>query len=143
MPKYPLDCIIKGGIPIWENLEKKLRLFKFFEGKKVTIYIEEFSNLRSVRQNKYLWGVVYPLAVEGFKDIGYDVNDEDVHGIFGEMFLKQTRINEVTGEEISFVQSTTRMSTKAFEEYTERIRRFAIENLNMGIPLPNEPRTEI
>jgi len=143
MPKYPLEATIKDGIPQWENPQKKANLLKFFEGQKVTFWIEKYSNIRSVRQNRFLWGTVYSIAMQGFKDIGYDVSEEDVHGIFTSMFLTRKRLNEVSGEEISFVQSTTTLSTVEFQEYWQRIQRFASENLNCYIPDPNEPIEEI
>lgn len=139
MAKYPLNATIKDGIPQWETPEKKIRLLKFFEGKRVTFYIEEYNSTRSLRQNRYLWGVVYAAALQGFRDIGYDLlNEDEVHGIFTEMFLSRKRMNELTGEVLPLIQSTTTLTTVEFEEYAERIRRFSAEHLNISIPTPNE-----
>jgi len=139
MPKYPLTATIKNGIPEWENARKKISLLKFFEGKRVTFWLEEFSKVRSVQQNRFLWGTVYPIALQGFNDLGWNLyNEDEVHGIFSTLFLTRQRINEVTGDIISFVQSTTSLSTLDFSDYWKKIQQYTAENLNSYIPDPNE-----
>lgn len=100
-------------------------------------------NKRSNAQNRYLWGVVYPLMLEGFRDMGWDEIQrvEQVHEICKYRFLKIMKPGP-EGEAVEFTRSTTALSKLEFNEYKERIQQFASEFLNVYIPDPNE-QTEL
>lgn len=97
-------------------------------------------NKRSDLQNRYYWGCVLPLALEGFRDIGYDEikSDEDVHEIFKSLFLKKHHEN-AAGLVIEYIGSTKKLSKIEFMEYLERVVRFCSENLSISIPDPGQP----
>lgn len=96
-------------------------------------------NKRSNQQNRYVWGLVYEMVLQGFRDLGWDEvqTTEDVHLIMKARFLKITRADE-QGEVIEIFRSTTSLSKLEFCEYVERIQQFAAQNLNIVIPNPGE-----
>jgi hypothetical protein len=83
---------------------------------------------RSQKQNRYMWGVVYKILGD---ELGY--LPEEVHQFCGDMFLKYEK---PTGE--MFIKSTTRLTKPEFEDYLEKVRRFASVELSISIPKPNE-----
>jgi len=137
-----------------EIKDGKLHIIKrdaFLEAIKVLIkgryriVIEKIYNKRSHPQNAYLWGVVYPIALKGFQDVGYrEMKTIDQIHNFGKLhFLKKDIYNEETGDKWQTISSTTELTTIAFNEYIEDWRIFAIEYLNTTIPEPNEETQEL
>jgi len=97
------------------------------EGKRVTVTVSTYKKYRSNPQNSYYFGVVVALIAE---EIGDSV--ENTHEA-----LKAKFLYDMTGD-LPKVRSTTDLSTLEFEEYLEKIRRFASEFLGMFIPDPND-----
>lgn len=89
--------------------------------------IEKDHPTRSNQENRYYWGLMLKTISQ---DSGY--TPEECHSIFGEMFLSY----ENNGRK--FVKSTTKLKTVEFEEYLEKVRRFAATDLQIYLPLPNE-----
>lgn len=89
--------------------------------------IEKDHPTRSGQENRYYWGLILKTIGD---ELGY--TPEECHAIFGEMFLSY----EKNGRQ--FVRTTTKLKTVEFEEYLEKIRRFAAMDLHINLPLPNE-----
>lgn len=98
-----------------------------FNGKHVVVYIGKPTKDRTLPQNSYLWGVPYKIIAE---ETGSDV--DSVHYEMVGMFLRES------GGTIPRIKSTTKLSTIEFNEYVDRIIRWAAEFLGLYIPLPNE-----
>lgn len=96
-------------------------------GQRVEVIIRKPRTKRSDVQNSYYWGVVIELLS---KELGYD--KDEMHEILKYKFLQSNAMG------MPYVKSTTKLSTGEFEEYLEKIRRWAAEFLNINIPLPNE-----
>ena len=62
---------------------------------------------------------------------------EEIHEILKWKFLPRQFI-AFGGEEIEMAKSTTRLSTQEFEEFLDRIRAFAAQELCLLIPMPHE-----
>lgn len=95
-----------------------------------------FSKQRSNPQNSYYWSVVIGLISEhtGF-------TPEETHEILKHKFLRITLwIPKKDGvKEMSVItKTTTKLTTKAFEEYLSQIRIWASQDLGCFIPSPNE-----
>lgn len=80
---------------IWEGkmrLDNKQMLLdhvKELEGKRFGFELGEEENTRTARQNKFLWGVCYPLVVRALLERGEaGVNKDVVHKLLTEMFLE-------------------------------------------------------
>ena len=97
----------------------------------VQITIDRRKTPRSMRQNRYYWGVVIAtlLNYQGDVDAGAD---EDLHRTLCSMFLTDKSYK------IPRTKSTSSLSTKEFEDYMEKIRVWAAKELQVTIPLPNE-----
>lgn len=93
------------------------------EGARVIVEIDTPKNIRTAQQNKYLWGVVYKEISEY---TGY--TNEEVHQVFGERFLSY----EKNGHK--FVKSTTKLSTKEFSQYVDKVIQYAGEKFQVSIP---------
>lgn len=95
---------------------------------------------RSLPQNDYYWACVVPMVKQGLKNAGYDEveTDEDTHEVLKHLFLKKEVFNKNTGEVITEIAgSTTKLQTYEFNEYLEKIWRWAAQYLDMKIPSPN------
>ena len=104
-----------------------------FRGEKyVYVTIENQRSQRSPAQNRYWWGVCYPIIAE---TTGYTVNE--VHEWAKRKFLKP-RIVDIGGEEVVITRSTTELSKGEAVEYTDELRQFSEEVLGAHIPTPEE-----
>jgi len=85
------------------------QLNKFKLGEKVTLEIHTRKPKRTDAQNRYLWGVFYPLiaAETGERDL------DNLHEYFKGKFLTKGII-EVMGEKVRIKKSTTELSTADF-----------------------------
>jgi hypothetical protein len=103
-------------------------------GKRVELTIREHRNTRSIAQNRWIWGVAYPLIAES---IGYDRDEHDelhywlVRQCFG------THFDERIGADVSNARSS-KLNTKEFAEYMEWLVRFAAKKFGVNVPLPDE-----
>lgn len=87
--------------------------------------------IRSDRQNRYLWGIVYQILAD---ETGHST--EEIHA-FCRRFLPRVFVTVGSVEE-EVEKSTTSLTTSEFEDYTLRVRVFAAQELQCQIPLPNE-----
>ncbi len=101
------------------------QLNKFKEGDQVTVYVSTRRPKRTTAQNRYLWGVYYPIIASetGENDI------ERLHALFKGKFLT-TGIVDVLGERVRMTKSTTELSKAEFSEFI-----MSIEGLT-GIQAP-------
>ena len=116
--------------------EDKLRLYKVLKnlsGGVYTINIQRLKDGRSGNQNRYYWEVVVSILAS---ELGYF--KDEMHDILRRKFLGYTKPNPTTGEEEWFAKSTTTLNTQEMEEYLESIRVWAVRELDIYIPLPNE-----
>lgn len=107
--------------------------------KRLVLTLKEQKKRRSLNQNAYLWGVVYPAIVAVFREHGNNVDAEDVHAYLKDRVGK-LRQHFVTpdGEVLTGPGSTAKLTTMEFEEYLAKVRAWAAEALGLAVPLPNE-----
>lgn len=99
------------------------------KNKQYIIEVSEYNKKRSSPQNRYLWGVVYPII--GNK-LGYDT--ETIHEVLKQKFGEKVTLRN----NITIAKSTTKYTTTEFEQYIDKILIFASEFLKLSIPAPNE-----
>lgn len=99
---------------------------------------------RSVAQNSYYWGVVVPMVRAALYESGFDQirSVEDAHEALKYFHLRNRVVNEQTGEVIEITGSTKDLNVPEFNDYIERICRWAAEYLSIVIPSPNEELAE-
>lgn len=95
-----------------------------------------FRKDRSNNQNSYYWGVIVHLLSEhtGF-------GTDEMHEILKHKFLRRTiwvPTKHGTKEQSVIAESTAKLTTKQFEEYTSNIRQWASQDLGVFLPEPNE-----
>lgn len=95
------------------------------------ITIESEGRNRSEQQNRYLWGVVYPILAE---TTGYTV--EEIHEYGKSRFLEPKIIN-IKKKAIYITRSTTELTTSDMVEYVDKLIVLAAE-LGAHVPSPEE-----
>lgn len=111
---------------------------KRFAGKKVQISIKLDRATRSSQQNRYYFGIVVPLVMQGLIELGHDVNKQDTHEFIKANFNYEEIVNKDTGEMFRITKSTARLNKNDFGVMIEKLKVFASEYLNIYIPEPNE-----
>ena len=114
-----------------EDKKKLFSIMKVLKGEHA-VAIKKKRAQRSTQQSKYYWGVVIAYLSE---DLGY--TKEEVHQLMGRMFLKYVK-SVSDGKEETFVRSTTSLDSAEMTIYIESIRTFALSELGIYIPDPNE-----
>jgi hypothetical protein len=108
------------------------KAFEIHEGKRVKVLVSRWRNERSDPQNKYYWGVVVAL-------IGQAIGESDAQTVHETLKFQFNYEILVIGEaEIKVPRSTKKLETDKFEEYLEKIKKWASEFLELYIPDPNE-----
>jgi len=122
-----------------------------YENKQIDLQIGALSK-RSGKQNKYYFGVVVPMIFDRLIDLGYQTCDlvqrqdefsqnltlEDVHEFLKQQFNRSTLFSETTGDILGSVGASTKtLSAVDFIAYTDRIKQWAAEYLDIDIPDPD------
>jgi len=99
---------------------------------------------RTLNQNDWLWGCVYPILLDGLLDAGWEFTSvEQVHEFFKKQMAQDKVVNYNTGEIVEIPKSTATMDTQQFSMYIDALRAYAEDFLNVIIPEPNKNwRTE-
>lgn len=95
-------------------------------------------NKRSTNQNRYYWGCVVQMIKDRMVELGNEVDSDLVHDFLKDKFNRKELFDK-DGVIIGSVgESTTKLTTLEFEEYLEKVKRFASEVLDIYIPDPNK-----
>lgn len=114
----------------WICYDQKIKLESYLitlAGKNIEVVVRVKRAKRSNNQNNYYFGVVCKILGDYF---GY--TEEEMHDALKMKFLRHG------AADLETVKSTTKLNTTEFEEYLEKIRRWAITEYNVNVPLPNE-----
>ena len=122
-----------------KSFQDDLRAFK--DGSKVWMQVETYYKQRSLKQNSVLHWYLSEIADETGMEMA------DVKSQMAKKYLtvdqKDKNDNVVcdpeTGEVMTRTMSTTELTTMEFNDYTEKIRMWANDYLNLSLPLPSEP----
>lgn len=101
--------------------------------------IDEYKTTRSSAQNRLYWMWLKIIAdhVTHHDTSGTLFSDNDMHDWLREKFL-DTRLIEVRGEFVKSRKSTTKLNTKEFTDYLEKIDMFCAQTLNLVLPHPED-----
>jgi hypothetical protein len=103
------------------------------------IEVKKVRKPRSMDQNGWLWGCIYPMLLEALLNEGWEFTSvEQVHEFFKSQMTADKVVNKHTGEIIEFPGSTAVMDTVTFSTYCEKLREYALEYLNLEIPDPDK-----
>lgn len=109
---------------------------KPLESKMVHVTIRTEKKPRSNDQNRYYWGVVVALIAD-FTGMTVD----ETHEALKNKFLKAKKAVKRGDKliwEVDTVRSTAVLSTSEFMDYVGDVRQFAMKDLGLDIPLPDE-----
>lgn len=116
-----------------------------FDGHGIEVIVKRKRKHRSTPQNNYYWGVVVPMVLDAFIDLGNDLQSGNkqhiqlVHEFLKDRFLDNgPSLVDANAEQCKGPSSTTYCTTVDFMEYLDRITQWAAEALNISIPAPNE-----
>lgn len=121
---------IKNGVVTFDRVVADV--VKRSEGKEVYCQIDP-KNKRSLKQNSYLWGVVYRMVAE---KTGY--SEQEVHQLFGQRYLGYTKVDP-HGKVISFIRSSTDLDKLEMTQYISLIKEYCHNSMaldHMIIPDP-------
>lgn len=94
---------------------------------------------RTLNQNDWLWGCVYPILLDGLLDAGWEFTSiEQVHEFFKKQMAQDKVVNFTTGEIVAIPKSTATMDTQQFSMYVDALRAYADDFLNVTIPEPDK-----
>ena len=99
------------------------------------VSVKKQRNTRSNMQNSYYCKCI----VQGLaEELGYFPNE--MHDALRARFLSEYEMISLNDNQIAInkIGSTTALNTKAFEQYTEKIRVWALTDLGIRLMLPNE-----
>lgn len=96
-----------------------------------SVDIKPYRKNRSLAQNKLMW--------LWFKVIGDDLGytENEIYDIMADKFLPDETI-EYDGKQIKKNKSTSRLNTKEFTEYLEKIDRWAAGEMGIILPSPED-----
>lgn len=103
---------LEWATPVWFRHQ----IGKFKTGEKVSVYVSSRRPKRTLQQNRYLFGVYYPLIA---RETG-EHNIDRLHKFFAGKFLTQG-IVEVFGQKVRMVKSSTELSKSEFSEFIMNI----------------------
>lgn len=124
---------VKNGKYTLQNPELFKKDVQRLEGKPAYLAVGELKKNRSGNQNRYYWGIVVEILSN---ELGY--TPDEIHEILKSKFLMKKTIMLDNSEEFKIAHSTTKLSTKEFEEYAKNIRVWSAIELEIQIPEPNE-----
>lgn len=106
------------------------------EGKRARIVAQEDEDDRSIRQNRYYWGVVLKETAEQARVEGQRYAAEAWHELGRRMFLGyEIKKIAVAGRRkkvvIRSLRSTAKLKVKPFSEYLEKFTAFAVTDLGV------------
>lgn len=115
-----------------EQASKKIEDFVKGKDDWFVVEIQKAKQVRSLKQNKYYWGVLVKIIAQ---HTGY--TSDETHQELARMFLSYKNNGK------TFVKSTTKLNTGEFETYAEQCRTWAQSEMDCYVPLPNEITEEI
>jgi hypothetical protein len=117
-------------------------------GRSWRVTVEEAKSERSLQQNKYLFGVAYKLISETTGCEKQDIHTDMLKQHFGTKLKKVPRSKyHPDGLDELPVRTTTTdekgrrsvLGKMQFAEFVDFVHRWAVTNLGLYIPAPNEP----
>lgn len=136
--KLHFNLSYADGKAVLHNRRDFMRYLQASNRKQFTVTVEPRRNTRSIPQNRYLWGVLYPIAAKSLSEVwGERVSIEDTHLFFRLKFWYVERVDVETAEITKLPKSTTQMSTMDMMMYQDECRQWISQYLSVNIPEPN------
>lgn len=121
------------------NIEDLKTAFRNLKDGKHIVTVKDYRK-RSLPQNAYYWSVMVPMIRDGLYNNGFDdvTDNEDAHEVIKMEFLTRRIVSKQTGDVKDIYGSTTKLSITEFNQFIEKVCKWAAEYLGVNIPSPNE-----
>lgn len=130
-----LGTIRKGNKGDWKRIYEKY--IKIDSSRDQTFYMSDEYPNRSLLQNAYFHGVIIVILSD---ELGY--TREEMKAVLAYKFYP-IEIKTLEGEVVKQGGNSSKLNTKRMVEVVDEIRLWAIEEMGIHIPLPNEIPDEI
>ena len=130
-------AIVRDGELKILNDDMYRKLLMSLEGREVDVVIKKHTYTRTSAENRYYWGVVVDLI---WKDM-HLADPEEAHAFLKSKFLSEgAEVTLSNGQVVRWtvIKESKTLSIPDFEAYCENCRTWAMTELNLNIPLPNE-----
>lgn len=120
------------------NLDEFRKAFVSLKDGRYLITIKDMRK-RSLPQNAYYWAVVVPLVRAGLYEAGYDEvqDNDDAHEVIKQVHLRKRIVSKQTGDVIDIAGHTKKLTIPEFNDFIERVSKWAAEFLGVVIPAPS------
>jgi len=130
--KLKFKASVKNGKASLDKPHLYSEAIKKYEGKEIQITIDKWSSIRTHQQNSYLHGVLFKMIAE---HTGYSIQEAKNKvkceiGFYDEIKVK--------GEKVLIMKETSKLNKKDFGEFVDSVRIFAMERLDLNLPLPSD-----
>ena len=122
---------IRQGKVVFDNRENFDMWVANLEGKSVEVLVRLPSADRTNQANRYYWAVIVKVLSD---ELGYDPNE--MHEVL--KYIHNPHNIKIGESEMRIGGSTRLLDTGQFSDYCERIRKWALTELNPYLPQPNE-----
>ena len=118
-----LTIIINDGV--FDNEIELINAISTLKNGSYLVSIKKINN-RSIAQNSYLHGVLFPIVLQELRNLGYDEikDNEDVKLFLKKQFLKNKKTRDLPKSEM--------------KDFIEQVIKWGAEYLSVQIPYPNE-----
>jgi hypothetical protein len=132
-----------GNVSLPKRLRKEVS--STFRGKKIKVTFERDRKRHSDPQRGYYFAVIISAFVDIFNNAGWEAQQgnkhhiDQVHRFLTNRFLDNgPEVITAHGEVVKMPPSIRYCSTLEMENYFDDVRKWAAEDFNYVIPLPNE-----
>ena len=122
---------VSGGKLSLRSPDKFKEYLSGLEDKDIVLVVKKEEYNRTLAENRYYHGVIVKMVSKEMAII-----PSAAHEFLKSLFLKIGV--EIKGKRFEMVGSTADLSIGEFEDYCEKIRNWAADELDLYIPLPNE-----
>ncbi len=123
--------VVRGGKLTLRDADKFKEFLSSMEGKDITVTVKKAEYTRTGAENRYYWGVIVRMVSDEMAII-----PDEAHDFLKSLFLKVGV--DVNGKRYEITKSSADLSIGDFEDYCEKVRQWAANELELIIPLPNE-----
>lgn len=117
------------------------RFMKQQEGKQVRATISWNLKKRSQPQNRFYFGPVIQCVREWLNEQGYNFDATETHEFIVRHIWKYTEVTMIDGVPYEKRLSSTKLSTKDWEDNIEKVRQYGAEH-GFFVPFPNEGESQ-
>ena len=132
------QALVKDGVISTSIRDLIAHCIARYDGKIITITVQEKEKLRSVKQNRFYFGAIIPAIRQWLFDNGINFDAEQAHEFVVRQVWKWTDTIEMPDGTVYETRlSSTKLPTKEWENRIEITRQYFADK-GLILPFPNE-----